>query len=139
MSERILLVDDDWETLRLVGTVLEKEGYEIVATRSGSEAVEMAEAQQPSLILLDIGMPDADGTQVCRDLRASPVAVDIPVIMFTARDGQRTEAFAAGADDFVTKPVAREELLARVGNMLKRSRRQEERLTLRERLADWCR
>jgi pilus assembly protein CpaE len=125
MAEKILLIDDDLETLRLVGLLLQHQGYEIIAAQTGSEGLGKARTDQPDLILLDIIMPDMDGIEVCRRLRGDPATAQVPVIMFTAKDKveHRVAAFQAGAVDFITKPVHPTELTTRVAAVLLRTTR----------------
>jgi CheY-like chemotaxis protein len=85
MPEKILIVDDDLETLRLVGMMLQRQGYTIVAANSGAQALSMAITEQPDLILLDVMMPEMDGYEVARQLRADPGLTQIPILMFTAK------------------------------------------------------
>jgi CheY-like chemotaxis protein len=123
MAEKILVVDDDIDTLRLVGLMLERQGYEIVAANSGQQALAMALTEKPQLMLLDLMMPDIDGVEVCRKLRADPETKDILIIMFTAKSqtDDKLEGFDAGADDYLTKPAQPRELIAHVKAVLKRS------------------
>jgi CheY-like chemotaxis protein/MinD-like ATPase involved in chromosome partitioning or flagellar assembly len=125
MSERILVVDDDVETLRLVGIMLQRSGYEILAASSGAQALTVAENGKPDLILLDIMMPDIDGIDVMRRLRTSTGTKDLPVILFTAKTqvDDKVIGFEAGADDYLTKPIEPRELVARVKAVLTRSSR----------------
>lgn len=123
MAEKILVVDDDLDTLRLVGLMLERQGYAIVAATTGQQALSLAKSEKPDLIVLDLMMPDIDGIQVARQLRANPDTQNIFIIMFTAR-GQmedKLEGFDAGADDYLTKPVQPRELIAHIKAVLKRS------------------
>lgn len=122
MAEKILVVDDDLDTLRLVGLMLERQGYTIVAATTGQQALSLAKSEKPNLIVLDLMMPDIDGIQVARQLRANPETRNIFIIMFTAR-GQmedKLEGFDAGADDYLTKPVQPRELIAHIKAVLKR-------------------
>jgi CheY-like chemotaxis protein/MinD-like ATPase involved in chromosome partitioning or flagellar assembly len=125
MAEKILVVDDDLDTLRLVGLMLERQGYKIMAAPNGRQALTLAKSQKPDLILLDLMMPDMDGGEVARQLRASPETQDILIIMFTAKSQaeDKVAGFDAGADDYLTKPTQPGELVAHVKAVLKRSRR----------------
>jgi len=120
---KILVVDDDLDTVKLVGTTLEKQGYVILAAQQGVEALEIAAQQHPDLILLDIMMPKMDGFEVIRRLRADPATSAIPVIMFTAKSqvDDKVAGLEAGADEYLTKPTHPAELVARVRSVLKRS------------------
>lgn len=123
MAEKILVVDDDLDTLRLVGLMLERQGYTIVAATTGQQALSLAKSEKPALVVLDLMMPDIDGIQVARQLRADPDTQNIFIIMFTAR-GQmedKLEGFDAGADDYLTKPVQPRELIAHIKAVLKRA------------------
>jgi len=104
MAEKILIVDDDIDTLKLVGMMLEQKGYEIIATSNGKKAIELANSKLPDLILLDVMMPDMDGYAVSRELRANPETEPIPIIMFTAKSqiDDKIEGLEAGADAYLT-------------------------------------
>ena len=123
MAEKILIVDDDIDTLRMVGMLLERQGYSIVAASSGQQGLALAKSEKPNLILLDLMMPDIDGIEVARQLRDDPETQRILIIMFTAK-GQmedKLEGFDAGADDYMVKPTQPKELLAHVRAVLKRA------------------
>ena len=122
MAEKILIVDDDVQTLRLVGLMLERQGYKIVAANNGIQALRSARTEQPDVILLDIMMPDLDGFEVTRRLRKIPETADIPILMFTAK-GQvedKVSGYEAGADDYLTKPIHPAELTAHLRSLLSR-------------------
>lgn len=123
MAEKILIVDDDVNALKLIGYTLHREGYEIIAAQSGQEALAKAQGEEPQLVILDIMMPGMDGYEVCRRLRAIPQTSQVPVIMLTAKSQveDKVAGFAAGADDYLTKPVVPAELMARVKALLLRS------------------
>lgn len=125
MAEKILVVDDDLDTLRLVGLMLERQGYQIVAASSGEQALTLAKKEQPDLIMLDLMMPDIDGVEVARRLRTDPETQDVLIIMFTAKSqtDDKLEGFDAGADDYLTKPTQPRELIAHVKAVLKRGKR----------------
>jgi CheY-like chemotaxis protein/MinD-like ATPase involved in chromosome partitioning or flagellar assembly len=123
MPEKILIVDDDLDTLRLVGMMLQKQGYQIIAASNGQQGLDLALEEIPNLILLDVMMPQMDGYEVARNLRANPKTVDIPILMFTAKSqlDDKVTGFEAGADDYLTKPTHPAELQAHVKALLARS------------------
>ena len=122
MTDKILVVDDDVDSLKLIGLTLQRQGFEIVAANSGRQALDKASTDMPSLIILDVMMPDMDGTEVCRQLRADPALKNIPIIMFTAKAmvDDKVAGFEAGADDYLTKPTHPAELVNRVKMLLSR-------------------
>lgn len=113
---KILLVDDDISTLQLVGTMLERQGHEIVAANNGNKAISLAQDVIPDLILLDITMPGPDGYQVTRILKSEQKTEGIPIILFSAKSdvNDKIMGFEAGADDYITKPIHPAELMARI-------------------------
>lgn len=125
MAEKILIVDDDLDTLRLVGVMLQKQGYQIAAASNGEQALKMAKSEAPALILLDLMMPDIDGVEVAKQLRSDPETRNIYIIMFTAKNqlDDKLQGYASGADDYVTKPVQPPELIAHVKAVLNRGPR----------------
>jgi len=112
----VLVVDDTIDNLRLLSNMLTEEGYEIRPVTNGRQALRAVEQDLPDLILLDIGMPDMDGYQVARKLRANERSRNIPVIFLTALSdtADKVRAFEAGGMDYITKPFQIEEVLARV-------------------------
>lgn len=124
MAEKILIVDDDVQTLRLVGLMLERQGYKILAASNGTQAIGMARSEHPDLILLDVMMPDVDGYSVARTMRKEPETTDIPILMFTAKSQveDKIAGYEAGADDYLTKPIHPAELTAHMRAILSRSR-----------------
>jgi pilus assembly protein CpaE len=125
MAEKILIVDDDLDTLRLVGLMLQHQGYRINAANSGIQAISMSQTEKPDLILLDIMMPEMDGYEVARKLRSDPNTSSIPIIMFTAKTqvDDKVAGFEAGADDYLTKPTQPRELFAHVKAVLTRGKK----------------
>ncbi len=119
---KILIVDDDLDTLKLVGLLLQRQGYEVTAAHNGVKALLKAKQEQPDLILLDVMMPDMDGYEVAKRLRADASTANIPILMFTAKSqvDDKLSGFEAGADDYITKPAHPAELLARVKRLLSR-------------------
>jgi PleD family two-component response regulator len=114
-KKKILLVDDSATALMMEEVVLGK-SYDIVKAKDGAEALKVAVAEKPDLILLDVVMPKMDGFEVCRVLRGIEATKKIPIIMVTTRgEGKNVEAgFASGANDYVTKPVNHRELLSKI-------------------------
>lgn len=125
MAEKILIVDDDLDTLRLVGLMLQRQGYQIIAASNGPQALVLAEKEQPHLILLDIMMPEMDGYEVARRIRANPITATIPIIMFTAKSQveDKVMGYEAGADDYITKPTQPRELFAKMRAVLGRAKK----------------
>ena len=117
---RILVVDDDPAVRRSIDRALRLEGYEVVAVSSGGEALEALAQAPPDALILDLGLPDLDGLTVCRRMRSA--GDDTPVLILTARDAvdDRVQGLDAGADDYLVKPYALAELLARLRALLRR-------------------
>ncbi len=117
---RILVVDDDLAVRRSIDRALRLEGYEVVTVPSGGEALEALAQTPPDALILDLGLPDVDGLTVCRRMRTA--GDDTPVLMLTARDAidDRVQGLDAGADDYLVKPFALAELLARLRALLRR-------------------
>lgn len=118
-TRRILLVDDEVAIQRSVGLLLRSRGYEVEIAASGGDAIRTVEGGAPDLIVLDMGLPDLDGSEVCRRIRAHTRA---PIIVLSARsdEADKVAALDLGADDYVTKPFGPEELLARVRVAMRR-------------------
>jgi len=118
---RLLIVDDDRPLRDALRRALSLAGYEVEAAAGGEDAIVRVGESRPDAVVLDVGLPDVDGLEVCRRLRASGERV--PVLMLTARDEveSRVAGLDAGADDYVTKPFALEELLARVRALIRRA------------------
>jgi CheY-like chemotaxis protein/MinD-like ATPase involved in chromosome partitioning or flagellar assembly len=124
MADKILIVDDDVETLRLVGLMLQRQGYQIITASNGSQAITLTYAEKPDLIVLDIMMPDLDGYQVTREVRSNPKTAHIPILMFTAKSqvDDKVVGYEVGADDYLTKPIHPMELVAHVRSLLGRGK-----------------
>jgi len=122
MSEKILIVDDDLDTLRLVGLMLQRQGYQISAATNGQQGLDKAFEEDPDLILLDVMMPDMDGYEVTRRLRQNPSTANTPILMFTAKTqlDDKVAGFEVGVNDYLTKPTHPSELQARVKSLLAR-------------------
>ncbi len=120
MRPKILVVDDDERIAASVRRALIYEGYDVEVAHDGEAALEAARRLNPDLVVLDVMLPGIDGVEVCRRLRA---AGDVAVLMLTARDAvsDRVRGLDSGADDYLVKPFAYEELLARVRSLLRRN------------------
>jgi DNA-binding response OmpR family regulator len=122
---RILLVEDEARIAEVVQQYLERDGHMVVWAATGGAALEDAARRRPDLVVLDLGLPDISGEDVCRRLRETS---DVPIIMLTARDGEDDllRGLRLGADDYVTKPFSPRELVARVRALLRRAQAERE-------------
>lgn len=122
MAERVLIVDDEADLLKLVDFNLKAAGFQTFTARSGLSALDMARTQSPDLIILDLMLPDLQGTEVCRQLKQHDLTRHIPIIFLTAKGDEidRVVGFELGADDYVTKPFSTRELILRARAVLKR-------------------
>ena len=121
--ERVLIVDDDADILRLLNYNLTNAGYSVQTASTGRSALETVRREPPDLIVLDLMLPDVDGMEVCRTLRLDTTTRRIPIVMLTARGDEidRVVGFELGADDYVAKPFSPRELVLRVKSILRRS------------------
>jgi two-component system phosphate regulon response regulator PhoB len=121
---RILVVDDEPETIELVEFNLRQAGFDVSSAADGEEALKKARTQLPSLIVLDLMLPEVDGLEVCKMLRRDPATAAIPIIMLTAKAAEldRVLGLELGADDYVTKPFSPRELVLRIKKLLDRGR-----------------
>ena len=121
--ERVLIVDDDPDILRLVSYNLKQAGFDAVTATTGRKALETVQDRPPDLIILDVMLPDVDGMEVCRTLRGHDNSRRIPILMLTARGEEidRVVGFELGADDYVMKPFSPRELVLRVKSILRRT------------------
>ena len=119
---RILIVDDEPETVELVEFNLRQAGFDVTTAQDGAEAIRKARAQMPGLIVLDLMLPEVDGLEVCKILRRDTNTVAIPIIMLTAKAAEldRVLGLELGADDYVTKPFSPRELVLRIKKLLAR-------------------
>jgi len=122
MTQKILVVDDEPDIVELVAFNLREDGYEVLTAGNGMDALNLARAALPDLILLDLMLPELDGMAVCEILRDLPSTAAIPVVMLTAWSSEeaRVLGLKSGADDYVTKPFSPRELVLRVGKVLNR-------------------
>ena len=121
MKSNVLVVEDNPELRRLLNEGLEEEGFEVDLARDGREALMLADSRKHDLLVIDIGLPDSDGRDVCQALKSN--GVDAPVLFLTARDSgpDRVSGFSAGGDDYLTKPFVFAELVARLRVLARRS------------------
>ena len=115
-ASQIMVVDDDQDTVAILARHLQREGFVPIEANSGAQCLKLVQENEVDVILLDLMMPDMDGFQVVRELRANPVTAEIPIIMITARDDldARAEGMRLGVSDFLAKPVFRRQLASRV-------------------------
>jgi two-component system KDP operon response regulator KdpE len=124
---QILLVDDEVSIQRAMAPLLRSRGYTVLVAASGRAALEIFERERPDLVILDLGLPDMDGSAVCRQLRER---ADTPILILSARgeEKHKVAALDEGADDYITKPFGSEELMARVRAAIRRSLGREDSL-----------
>ncbi|WKZ66830.1 MAG: response regulator transcription factor [Flavobacteriales bacterium] len=122
-TQKVLLVDDEPDIIELLKYNLEREGYAVSSASNGREALKVAKAERPDLIVLDIMMPGMDGVEVCNQLRQQPEFKNTVITFLTARgeDYSQIAGFEAGADDFITKPVRPKVFVSKVKALLKRT------------------
>jgi two-component system KDP operon response regulator KdpE len=116
----VLVIDDESQIRRVVHNALDSEGTRVIEAASGREGMDMAAAERPHLVILDLGLPDVDGVEVCREIRKWSAS---PIIVLSARhsDSEKVKLLDSGADDYVTKPFSTSELKARVRVHLRRA------------------
>jgi len=124
MTQRILVVDDDREIVRLLRAYLEQSGYQVLVAYDGETTLHVLRRERPDLLILDLMLPDRDGWEVTRIVRSDPVLTATPILMLTARveDHDKIIGLEMGADDYVTKPFNPREVIARVRAVLRRAR-----------------
>ncbi len=122
MLDKILVVDNEPDTLNLIKVILENEGYCVVCATNGKEAIKKVENEVPNLILLDVIMPHMNGYDVCKNLKSRPKTKSIPIVMFTVldREADRKRSEECGCDGFVSKPFTSKVLLENVKRYLKK-------------------
>jgi DNA-binding response OmpR family regulator len=133
-TQSVLVIDDDDGLSTLIGREFTSVGWRVRRAASAYEGLELLRAELPDLIFLDVGLPDADGMDICRRIRANPVTSRVPIIMVTARtlEADRVEGLDRGADDYIGKPFAVRELAARARAVLRRTGRLAEPLATRD-------
>lgn len=122
-APQILVVDDDPDLVRLVRAYLERAGFQVLAAHDGATALHILRRERPALVVLDLMLPDQDGWDITRLVRADPLLTKIPIIMLTARidDTDKIIGLELGADDYITKPFNPREVVARVRSVLRRT------------------
>lgn len=122
-KKKILVVDDEPHIVELVRFNLEASGFKVIEAMNGQKAIELAQSENPDLILLDLMLPGTDGLEVCRFLRQQKSTREIPIIMLTAKSEEidKVLGLEIGADDYITKPFSPRELVARIKAVLRRS------------------
>jgi phosphate regulon transcriptional regulator PhoB len=124
MASRVLIVEDEPDIRELLAFHLERDGYLVTRASTGAEALRQVRSARPDLVVLDLMLPEMDGLEVCRRLRADSATAALPVIIVTAKGDEvdRVVGLELGADDYVVKPFSPKEVLARVRAVLRRSR-----------------
>jgi two-component system alkaline phosphatase synthesis response regulator PhoP len=124
-SKKILIVEDEHDILELVKLYVEKEGFRVLTAMNGREALKAVKEGKPDLVILDLMLPEIDGLDVCKRLRAAPETAMLPILMLTAKaeESDTIVGLELGADDYVTKPFSPKALVARVKALLRRSDR----------------
>ena len=128
MPKKIVVIEDNKTNIKLIRYQLEAAGFEINVEETGNAGLKTIRNQKPDMIILDIGLPDIDGFEVCQTLRNDATTKDYPIIMLTAKgdDRDKIEGLSLGADDYITKPYNAEELILRINNLLTRSKKYKE-------------
>ncbi len=124
MPSRVLIVEDEPDIRGLLVFHLEREGYQVVRSSDGADALRQVRARPPDLVLLDLMLPGMDGLEVCRRLRQDPATAPLPIVMLTAKGDEvdRVLGLELGADDYIVKPFSPKEVVARIRAVLRRSR-----------------
>lgn len=127
MKEKILIVEDEKDIIKMLEYNLKKEGFKVIDARDGEDALDLASRQYPDLILLDLMLPGIDGLEVCKTLKKESKTSSIPIIMLTAKsqESDKVVGLELGADDYITKPFSPRELIARIKAVLRRATEKE--------------
>ena len=122
VNKRILVIEDDPGSLRLIRYTLEREGYQVLAATNGLAGIRKAQSEEPDLIVLDIMLPGIDGFEICHRLRAEPQTAQLPILMLSAKAQEIDKAtgLKVGADVYISKPWHRRELVTKIATMLER-------------------
>ncbi len=120
MNKKILIIEDDPSALRFVGYALEQEGYQVLTATNGLAGIRKVQNEEPDLIVLDIMLPGIDGFEICHRLRAEPQTAQLPILMLSAKaqEVDKATALKVGADDYISKPWCRSELVTKIATML---------------------
>ncbi|HZN24634.1 MAG TPA: response regulator [Burkholderiales bacterium] len=138
MPHKILVVDDVERNVKLLADVLTAKGYDVITGDCGAEALRRAREDRPDLMLLDVMMPGMSGYEVCETIRGEPELRMLPIVLVTALDpSERVKGLDCGADDFITKPINQQELLARVRSLLRIKSLYDEVQAQRAQLEEW--
>jgi two-component system, OmpR family, alkaline phosphatase synthesis response regulator PhoP len=124
MEKKILVIEDDPATSRLVDYSLRHEGYQVITASNGLEGVRKARSESPDLVILDVMLPGMDGFEICQRLKSEPITAQLPILMFSAKAQEidRDTGIKVGADDYLTKPSAPSEIVRRVQKLLTRKK-----------------
>ena len=124
MKEKILIVEDEKDIVKMLEYNLKKEGFQVVSSRDGEEALDLAVRENPDLVILDLMLPGLDGLEVCKILKKESKTSHIPIIMLTAKsqESDKVIGLELGADDYITKPFSPRELVARIKAVLRRAK-----------------
>jgi DNA-binding response OmpR family regulator len=127
VPKKIIIIEDEPDITGLVTHYLEKDGYRVAAVRDGAKGLQQIKTEPPDLLILDIMLPEMDGLEICRRVRADSKTAALPIIMLTAKgeETDRVVGLEVGADDYLTKPFSPKELVARVKALLRRAERRE--------------
>ena len=127
MKEKILIVEDEKDIIKMLDYNLKKEGFRVIDARDGEDALDLAMREHPDLILLDLMLPGMDGLEVCKSLKKESKTSPIPIIMLTAKsqESDKVLGLGLGADDYITKPFSPGELIARIKALLRRASEKE--------------
>lgn len=127
MREKILIVEDEKDIVKMLEYNLKKEGFRVISASDGEDALDLAVREHPDILLLDLMLPGIDGLEVCRSLKKESRTSSIPVIMLTAKgqESDKVVGLELGADDYITKPFSPRELVARIKAVLRRAKEKE--------------